>query len=103
MSVSRFFSLDLADTELVCICYVDRPSNAKLHYAVRRLTKKSKSASVMVLVLGSEAETLADKKVVGVSAVTRTFAAALDEVEQKAKQATKVLAITAEYSASTAG
>ena len=29
MSVSRFFSLDLADTELVCICYVDRPSNAK--------------------------------------------------------------------------
>jgi hypothetical protein len=57
----------------------------------------------MVLVLGSEAETLADKKVVGVSAVTRTFAAALDEVEQKAKQATKVRAITAEYSASTAG
>jgi len=60
----------------------------------------------MVLVLGSEAETLADKKVVGVSAVTRTFAAALDEVEQKAKQASKILAITTEYSApsvSTAG
>jgi hypothetical protein len=29
MSVSKFFSLDLTGTELVCICYADRPSNAK--------------------------------------------------------------------------
>jgi predicted PurR-regulated permease PerM len=106
LSVSRFFSLDLADTKLVCICYVDPPSNAKLHYAVRRLTKKSKSASVIVLVLGPEADTSAGKKLVGVSAVTRTFAATLDEVEQKAKEASTIPAITTEYpapSASAAG
>jgi hypothetical protein len=106
LSVSRFFSLDLADTKLVCICYVDPPSNAKLHYAVRRLTKKSKSASVIVLVLGPEADTSAGKKLVGVSAVTSTFAATLDEVEQKAKEASTLPAITTEYpapSASAAG
>jgi predicted PurR-regulated permease PerM len=94
LSVSKFFSLDLEETELVCICYVDRPSNAKLHYAVRRLTKKSKSAYVMVLLLGSASEAWDEERVVGLSAVTKTFAAALDTVGQKGIEASKVPAIT---------
>jgi predicted PurR-regulated permease PerM len=102
LSVSKFFSLELAGTEVVCICYVERPSNAKLHYAVRRLTKKSKSAYVMVLLLGSAAEAWDDEKVVGLSAVTKTFAAALDAVGQKAIEASKVSAITPEHSAPSA-
>ena len=99
LSVSKFFSLDLEGTELVCICYVDRPSNAKLHYAVRRLTKKSKSADVMVLLLGSAAEAWDDEKVAGLSATTKTFAAALDAVEKKANEASKVSVIQPEHSA----
>ena len=102
LSVSKFFSLDLAGTELVCICYVDRTSNAKLNYAVRRLTKKSKSAHVMVFLLGSAAEAWDNEKVGGLSAVTNTFAATLDAVGQKAIEASKVSAITLEQSAPTA-
>jgi predicted PurR-regulated permease PerM len=102
LSVSKFFSLELAGTEVVCICYVERPSNAKLHYAVRRLTKKSKSAYVMVLLLDSAAEAWDDEKVVGLSAVTKTFAAALDAVGQKAIEASKVSAIIPEHSAPSA-
>ncbi|WP_375775964.1 AI-2E family transporter [Bradyrhizobium sp. ma5] len=83
MSVSKFFSLDLTGTELVCICYADRPSNAKLHYAVRRLTKRTKSASVMALLLGPAAGEL--DKVPGLFATTKTFATALDAAEQKAR------------------
>ena len=41
LSVSKFFALDLSGASLVCICYVDRPSRAKIHYAVRRLAKKA--------------------------------------------------------------
>ncbi len=93
LSVSKFFSLDLEGTELVCICYVDRPSNAKLHYAVRRLTKKSKSAYVMVLLLGSASEAWDEEKVVGLSAVTKTFATTLDAVGQKAIEVPKVSAM----------
>jgi predicted PurR-regulated permease PerM len=85
MSVTKFFSLDLTETEFVCICYADRPSSAKLHYAVRRLTKKTKSAYVMALFLGPGAEEL--EKVSGLSATTKTFATALDAVEQKASEA----------------
>ncbi len=52
LSMSRFFSLDLADTSLVCVCYVDRPSSAKIQYAVRRLAKKSSSAGILLAFLG---------------------------------------------------
>ena len=104
MSVARFFSLDLTETELVCICYADRPSNAKLHYAVRRLTKKTKSAYVMALFLGPAAEDL--EKVPGLSATTKSFATALDAVEQKAREASaasEVAADEARPAASVAG
>jgi hypothetical protein len=81
VGLESFASLaDLTETEFVCICYADRPSNAKLHYAVRRLTKKTKSAYVMALLLGPAAEEL--EKVPGLSARTKTFATALDAVEQ---------------------
>jgi predicted PurR-regulated permease PerM len=104
MSVAKFFSLDLTGTEFVCICYADRPSNAKLHYAVRRLTKKTKSAYVMALFLGPAAEEL--EKVPGLSATTKTFATALDAVEQKAREASatsEVAADEARPAASVAG
>ena len=48
LSMSKFFSLDLTDTSLVCVCYVDRPSSAKIQYAVRRLAKKSYSTRILL-------------------------------------------------------
>jgi hypothetical protein len=81
--------------ELVCICYADRPSNAKLHYAVRRLTKKTKSAYVIALCLGDAPEGV-DDKVPGLSALTKTFATALNAVEQKAVEASTMLEVTAD-------
>jgi len=95
MSVSRFFSLDLTGTELVCICYADRPSNAKLLYAVRRLTKKTKSADLIALFLGPSAEEV-DEKVPGLSALTKSFAAALDVVEQRAEASSTASAAVAD-------
>ena len=60
----------------------------------------------MVLLLGSAAEALDDEKVVGLSATTKTFAAALDAVEKKANEASKLSVIQPEHpapSASAAG
>jgi predicted PurR-regulated permease PerM len=85
MSVAKFFSLDLANTKLVCVCYADRPSSAKLHYAVRRLTKKTKSAYVTALFLGPAANDL--EKVPGLSVTTKTFAAAIEAVGQRVREA----------------
>jgi predicted PurR-regulated permease PerM len=99
MSVAKFFSLNLTETQLVCVCYADRPSNAKLHYAVRRLTKRSKSAYIIALVLRSAAEAELDAKVPGLSAVTTTFATALDAIDEKNTEAVTPSAIITEHSA----
>jgi predicted PurR-regulated permease PerM len=57
LSMSKFFSLDLTDTSLVCVCYVDRPSSAKIQYAVRRLAKKSNSGGIALAFLGADSTT----------------------------------------------
>jgi predicted PurR-regulated permease PerM len=57
LSMSKFFSLDLTDTSLICVCYVDRSSSAKIQYAVRRLTKKSSSARMLLAFLGADSAT----------------------------------------------
>jgi predicted PurR-regulated permease PerM len=57
LSMSKFFSLDLTDTSLVCVCYVDRSSSAKIQYAVRRLTKKSSIARILLAFLGTDSAT----------------------------------------------
>jgi predicted PurR-regulated permease PerM len=54
LSMSKFFALDLSESALFCVCYVDNPSSAKIHYAVRRLRKRSGGALIMVALLGSE-------------------------------------------------
>ena len=54
LSMSRFFSLDLTEVLLVCVCYVDRPSSAKIQYAVRRLSKKNSSARLLLALLGTD-------------------------------------------------
>jgi len=54
LSMSKFFALDLSESALFCVCYVDNPSSAKIHYAVRRLRKRSGGALIMVALLGSK-------------------------------------------------
>ena len=54
LSIARFFSLDLSKAQALCICYVGKPSDAMIHYAVRRLAKKSKGARIVVATLGGE-------------------------------------------------
>jgi len=57
LSMSKFFSLDLTDTSIVCVCYVDRPSSAKIQYAVRRLAKKTSRAGIVLALLGTDSAT----------------------------------------------
>jgi predicted PurR-regulated permease PerM len=54
LSIARFFSLDLSKAQALCICYVGKPSDAMIQYAVRRLAKKSKGARIIVATVGSE-------------------------------------------------
>lgn len=60
LSMSNLSSLDLTGTSLVVVCYIDRPSSAKIQYAVRRLSKKSNSVGVVLALLGAESVALVE-------------------------------------------
>lgn len=62
LSISKFFALDLSGVSLISICYVNSPSNAKVQYAVRRVSRKSKGVPVVIALLG---DTAADESAIG--------------------------------------
>jgi len=85
LSMSKFFSLDLADTSLICVCYVDWPSSAKIHYAVRRLTKKSGGARILLALLGTGPAKPAEG-VIGAQLVEGSFGTTLEAIVQAASE-----------------
>lgn len=57
LSMSKFFSLDMTDTSLACICYIGQLSSAKSQDAVRRLNKKNADARILIALFGPETAT----------------------------------------------
>jgi predicted PurR-regulated permease PerM len=78
LSMARFFSLDLADTLLICICYVERPSHARMQYAVRRLSQKNPGGNIILALLGPETD--APSASMGPDVVEGPFSVALKRV-----------------------
>jgi predicted PurR-regulated permease PerM len=76
LSMSKFFSLDLADSSLVCICYVSQPSSARIQYAVRRLRKKKTNARILLALFGADATPV--ENVTGALISEGSFEAALE-------------------------
>lgn len=54
LSMSKLFSLELADTSLACVCYLGQPSNAKIQHTVRGLSKRTNGARILLTLLGTE-------------------------------------------------
>jgi predicted PurR-regulated permease PerM len=81
LSMSKFFSLDMTDISLACVCYVGQPSAAKVHDAVHRLNKKNGDARILVALLGTEAATPMAGSV-GAEVCSGSFGVALDAMVQ---------------------
>jgi len=52
LSMSRIFTLDTKNVALVCLCYVENPTPAQIHYAIRRLRRKAPGTLILVMLLG---------------------------------------------------
>ena len=52
LSKSRVSSLDTKDVALICLCYMETPTPAQIHYAVRRLRRKAPAAIILIALLG---------------------------------------------------
>jgi len=55
LSKSRFFSLELADTALACVCYLGQPSTAKIQHTVRGLSRRTDGTRILLTLLGTDA------------------------------------------------
>ena len=56
LSMSRLFTLDTKDVEIVCICYIESATSAQIHYAVRRLRRKTPQATIITLLIQDNAQ-----------------------------------------------
>jgi hypothetical protein len=94
LSMSKFFSLDMADTSLACVCYVSQPSTTKIQDAVRRLNKKNANARVLLALLGTDTAT-PSMGAVGATVAGSSFGAALKAIIQAtSEQCGDVTAVT---------
>jgi hypothetical protein len=80
LSMSKIFSLDLADVSLACICYVGQPSTAKIQYAVRTLGKKGRSTRILLAILGTEGAVPAESAT-GAPIASGSFTAAVEAIQ----------------------
>ena len=53
LSKSRISSLDTKNVALICLCYMETPTPAQMHYAVRRLRRKAPPAIILIALLGA--------------------------------------------------
>ena len=81
LSMSKLFSLELANTALICVCYLSQPSTAKIQHAVRGLSRRIDETRILLALLGTEAA----KPVGGASnplVASGSFGAALEAIVQ---------------------
>jgi predicted PurR-regulated permease PerM len=81
LSMSKFFSLDMTNTSLACVCYVGQPSAAKAQDVVRRLNKKNPDARILLALLGTEAARPM-MGAVGAEVCSGSFGVALEAINQ---------------------
>jgi predicted PurR-regulated permease PerM len=87
LSISKLLSLELANTALVCVCYLSQPSTAKIQYAVRGLSRRSDGARILFALLGTEAEKPVENAS-GALVTSGSFAATLDAIVQVTSEQT---------------
>jgi predicted PurR-regulated permease PerM len=90
LSMARIFSLDLSTAKVICLCYLDGPSQAKIDYAVRRLIRKSGEARIVIALLGSKPA--AQTETSGRAVISGTFSIMVQstgEIAQRARPETQ--------------
>jgi predicted PurR-regulated permease PerM len=81
LSMSKFFSLELADTSLACVCYLGQPSTAKIQHTVRRLSKGTHETRILLALLGTEAAKSVESTT-GALVTSGSFGATLEAIVQ---------------------
>jgi hypothetical protein len=81
LSISRIFSLDTQNVELICLCFVGDATAAQIQYAVRRLRRKMPDAFIILTLIGQSGafdEEL--KSSTGIGSIQNSLGGTRDEI-----------------------
>lgn len=84
LSMSKLFSLDLSNAKILCICYLEHPSDAMMHYAVRRIKRKGAGSNVILALLSDDRVGQADR-VDGSLVVSDSFRLVIEAIANAAR------------------
>ena len=82
LSMSRLFTLDTKDVDIACICYIENATSAQMHYAVRRLRRKTPQATIITLLIQDNDET---KPAAADELIQRSLEAAVNRIIEIAR------------------
>jgi hypothetical protein len=81
LSISRIFSLDTQDVELICLCFVGGVTSAQIHYAVRRLRRKMPKAFIVLSLIGNSTDFDEDfRSSAGIGSIQNSLGGTRDEI-----------------------
>jgi predicted PurR-regulated permease PerM len=81
LSISRIFSLDTEDVELICLCFVGGVTSAQIHYAVRRLRRKMPKAFIVLSLIGNSTDFDEDfRSSAGIGSIQNSLGGTRDEI-----------------------
>jgi hypothetical protein len=81
LSMSKLFSLELANATLACVCYLGQPSAAKIQHAVRGLGRRIDGTRILFALLGTEAVKSVQNSS-NVSIASGSFGATLEVIDR---------------------
>jgi hypothetical protein len=84
LSIARFFSIDTSGFDVICLCYLEQASAAQIRYALRRVHRAAKDASIVVVLLREDEN--GARELPNTQITRGSFAAAVEVVLATAKE-----------------
>ena len=77
--MSRIFSWETQDVELICLCYIEYASPAQIRYATRRIRRRIPEVAILVALFGN-AERFEDDEEAGAEFVQQSLRETVDKI-----------------------
>jgi predicted PurR-regulated permease PerM len=95
LSMSRLFTLDTKDVAIVCICYIENATPAQIHYAARRLRRKTPDAIIITLLIGDTEDEIKLSVSAADKSIRRSLEGAIDQIVDIAQSSSRQTRIDA--------
>jgi predicted PurR-regulated permease PerM len=80
LSMSRLFSWETRDVELICLCYVEYATTAQIRYAIRRIRRRIPEVLILVALFGNTERFENDEESAGVEFVQKSLRETVDNI-----------------------